>query len=115
METAARMLSLASKANEFFTGTQAVLVNPMMRGFLFFVILCFLAFGLMTAYGAARLSFCYTSSLGAPSFAWAILCFFFPHFYYPFYSLFLNPTCPPPTTQQIQQQGGSNKKKKSAA
>jgi hypothetical protein len=111
MESAAQMLSLASKATEFFTGTQAVLVHPMMRGFLFFMVVCFLVLGLMTAYGAARLSFCYTSSLGAPSFGWAILCFFFPHFYYPFYSLFLNPLCPTPSPAP-QQQGGAHQKKK---
>jgi hypothetical protein len=40
------------------------------------------------AFGSARLSWCLNHSYG-----WSILCFFFPGFYYPYYSLILNPLC----------------------
>ena len=47
----------------------------------------------LVCYGSARLSWCLNHSYG-----WSILCFFFPGFYYPYYSLFLNPLCNAPTT-----------------
>lgn len=56
-----------------------------------FITLPYILFG----YGASKLSWCLNHSYG-----WSILCFFFPGFYYPYYSLFLNPLC------QIQQIGG---------
>jgi len=47
-------------------------------------------FGLLFAYGAAKLSF---DKYG--SFGWALLDFVFPMFYYPFYAVVLNkPTAP---------------------
>jgi len=48
------------------------------------------------AFGAARQSYCYNKFMGSSeiaTFFFAILCFFFPHFYYPFYAVFLNPLC----------------------
>jgi apolipoprotein N-acyltransferase len=49
------------------------------------------------AVGSARLSWCYNSYMGDTTsglkWLYAILCFFFPALYYPFYSLFLNPLC----------------------
>jgi hypothetical protein len=44
------------------------------------------------AFGSARLSWCLNHSYG-----WSILCFLFPGFYYPYYSLLLNPLCRTPT------------------
>ena len=50
-----------------------------------------------TAVGSARLSWCYNSYIGDTTsglkWLYAILCFFFPALYYPFYSIFLNPIC----------------------
>jgi hypothetical protein len=47
-------------------------------------------------YGAVRLSWCYNTYLGTSpglKVVYAILCFFFPVFYYPFYGVFLDPLC----------------------
>ena len=51
---------------------------------------------LLNGYGAAKLSWCYNKFNGAStldSWGWAILNFFFAHFYYPVYGVFLNPLC----------------------
>jgi len=48
------------------------------------------------AYGAAKLSYCYSISQGitpGAAFMWSALAFFFCGWYYPFYGLYLNPTC----------------------
>lgn len=47
-------------------------------------------------YGAVRLSWCYNTYLGTSpglKVVYAVLCFFFPVFYYPFYGVFLDPLC----------------------
>jgi len=47
-------------------------------------------------YGAVRLSWCYNTYIGTPpglKVVYAVLCFFFPMFYYPFYGVFLDPLC----------------------
>lgn len=44
-------------------------------------------------YGASHLSWCYNKSIGASdgtAMMWALLCFFFSGFYYPFYAIFLH-------------------------
>lgn len=59
-------------------------------------ILVMMLVGLLVAFGAARQSYCYNIYIGnteGVAILFAILCFFFPHFYYPFYALFLNPVC----------------------
>jgi hypothetical protein len=51
---------------------------------------------ILVAFGAARQSYCYNIYIGndqGVAILFAVLCFFFPHFYYPFYALFLNPVC----------------------
>jgi hypothetical protein len=58
-------------------------------GFLLFMII----FGLISAYGAARLSYFYNMNTGNSSWAlfYSVLAFLFSDFYYPMYSFFLNP------------------------
>ena len=48
---------------------------------------------LISAYGAARLSYFYNMSTGNSGYAvfWSVLAFIFSDFYYPMYSFFLNP------------------------
>lgn len=51
---------------------------------------------ILISFGAARQSYCYNIYIGntdGVAILFSILCFFFPHFYYPFYALFLNPVC----------------------
>lgn len=63
----------------------------------------FLLFIVATCYGASRLSWCYNKSIGASdgtATAWAILCFFFSGFYYPFYAIFLH-SCTPVTASAV--------------
>jgi hypothetical protein len=58
-------------------------------------------------YGAARLSWCYNTFYGVgegEKLLWAILCFFFPGFYYPFYATSLDPVC-----GRVAQKGGKRK------
>jgi hypothetical protein len=46
--------------------------------------------------GSARLSYCYNIAIGNSgdlAALFAVICFFFPNFYYPYYALFLNPLC----------------------
>ena len=55
-----------------------------------------LAIALIAAVGAARQSYCYNIYIGnteGVAILFAILCFFFPQFYYPFYAMLLNPVC----------------------
>ena len=61
-----------------------------------FIILLGMLFAIANAFGAAYQSYCYNIYIGNTSgvaVVYSILCFFFPHFYYPFYALFLNPLC----------------------
>ena len=47
-------------------------------------------------YGAVSLSWCYNTYLGTSpglKVVYAVLCFFFPMFYYPYYGVFLDPLC----------------------
>ena len=49
---------------------------------------------IISAYGAARLSYFYNmnnGTTGGTLYLWAVLCFLFSDLYYPFYSYFLNP------------------------
>jgi hypothetical protein len=53
-------------------------------------------FAIVFSYGSAKLSYCYNKYLGATdgtAMFFAILCFFFSGFYYPYYSIFLSPIC----------------------
>ena len=68
-----------------FAGTAALLF-----------ILFWIVFGILTAYGAAKLSYCYNKHIGSDdgtAFLFSILCFCFSGFYYPYYGVFLNPLC----------------------
>lgn len=61
-----------------------------------FIILLGILFAIANAFGAAYQSYCYNIYIGNTSgvaVVYAILCSFFPHLYYPFYALFLNPIC----------------------
>ena len=50
-------------------------------------------FALIYAYGAASLSYNYNMYINNKNLAilWAIVCFFFPFLYYPFYAIVLDP------------------------
>jgi hypothetical protein len=55
-------------------------------------------------FGAAKLSWCYNTFYGmseGEKAIWAVLCFFFAGFYYPFYALLLDPVC-----GRVAQRGG---------
>ena len=59
-------------------------------------ILLNVVFVIMFSYGAARLSYCYNKYTGATdgtAFFFAIICFLFSSFYYPYYAIFLSPIC----------------------
>jgi hypothetical protein len=65
-------------------------------GLILLYFLLMIALSILVAFGAARQSYCYNIYIGnteGVAILFAILCFFFPHFYYPFYALFLNPVC----------------------
>ena len=49
--------------------------------------------GLVYCYGAARLSYTYNMYIQNTGYAflWALICFFFPYMYYPYYAIMLNP------------------------
>lgn len=83
--------SAYDKTNENFTssvnGGEAV-------GIVISYVVIAIIFMIIFDYGAARLSYFYNMSTGNTGgfiYFWAILCFFFSDFYYPFYSFFLNP------------------------
>jgi hypothetical protein len=64
------------------------------------------------AYGAAKLSYCYSIQQGMPNgtaFMWSILAFFFCGWYYPFYGLYLNPICNSAAVRNKMQSGGYKK------
>jgi hypothetical protein len=50
-------------------------------------------FGIISSYGAARLSYFYNMNTGNSGYAvfWSVLAFLFSDLYYPMYSYFLNP------------------------
>ena len=61
-----------------------------------FIIFLVFLFAIANAFGAAYQSYCYNIYIGNTSgvaIVYAILCSLFPHFYYPFYAIFLNPIC----------------------
>lgn len=67
-------------------------------GIIVLYLLLITLFAILTCVGSARLSYCYNISIGNPgdvAFMFAVLCFFFPHFYYPYFALLLNPLCKP--------------------
>ena len=76
------------------------------RNILIILVLVFI-FLIANCYGAARLSWCYNTFYGtgeAEKLLWAILCFFYSGFYFPFYAIFLDPVC-----GRVAQRGGSRK------
>ena len=58
-----------------------------------FTMFFFIIFVIISAYGAARLSYFYNMNTGNSGWAlfWSILAFMFADLYYPMYSYFLNP------------------------
>ena len=58
-----------------------------------FIFLLFFVFGIVYCYGSAKLSYSYNMSINntGSAFIWALVCFSFPAFYYPYYAIFLNP------------------------
>ena len=79
---------------ERFEGTEAVPTSAMGGVAAVLVFLVMFVFYFAYAYGAAKLSWHYNIYVGNGSgsaFMWSLVCFFFSGFYYPFYSLFLNP------------------------
>ena len=79
-------------AAESFDGTGS---NEYSKAFttLLLIVLFFILYMIIYAYGAARLSYFYNMNNGSPGFAifFSILAFIFADFYYPMYSYFLNP------------------------
>ena len=64
------------------------------------IIYSFLLFCMLGSIASARLSYCYNISIGNPdgvAFMYAILCFFLPFIYVPFYAFVLNTACSPPS------------------
>ena len=81
---------IGSMTKEYFRNEEdeAALVAADGVAIIFIVI-----FFLLSAYGAARLSYYYNMSIGNSGSAifWSILAFLFNDLYYPYYSFFLNP------------------------
>ena len=68
------------------------------------------------SYGAAKLSWCYNSSMGTGAglkFLYSLLAFFFSSFYYPFYALFLDDNCQVGAIANNQTGGGRKHKSRS--
>jgi hypothetical protein len=106
---------LGKQTKEKFTdgtvATAPATVTTASSGYLGLIyIVVFLLISFLVCYGSGRTSWCYNGSIGT-SFPlkvfFFILCFFFPHFYYPFYALFLNPLCE--KTKNVNQYGGSRR------
>ena len=85
--------------NEYFVTSDGVPVAAASVGGLIAVIIVVFLVGtvisFLPAYGAAKLSYCYNTSIGnaESAFMWSFLAFFFCGLYYPYYALFLNPLC----------------------
>lgn len=81
-------------------------------GLIVVAVIGFLLFGLFYAVGAAKLSWCYNSSLGASTgvkLIWAVLAYFFSATYYPYYAFFLDENCAaaiPAPSSNTNQKGG---------
>ena len=58
-----------------------------------FIFILSFGFGILYCYGSAKLSYDYNMSINntGMAFMWAVLCYIFPVFYYPYYAIFLNP------------------------
>jgi hypothetical protein len=97
----ARIVNAIMGREAFVASSDGFEVQPNAAVFYEFATIFFLSFifGIVmfiaTCYGAARLSYCYNVSIGNADSAilYAVLCFLFPTFYYPYYALFLNPVC----------------------
>ena len=64
------------------------------------IIYSFLLFCMLGSIASARLSYCYNISIGNPdgvAFLYAILCFFVPFIYVPYYAFVLNTACTAPS------------------
>lgn len=85
-----------SKTESFSTDTSVPSVGPAAFGMVLVALAIMIIPGILFAYGASSLSFCLNQSMG-----WAILCFMFPGFYYPYYAIFLNPLCNKTTPAQV--------------
>ena len=91
-----RVIGMLNKVSGFVAAPTATPLGGAVVGGVFFIIIICIIYGFLIAYGAANLSYCYNLSLGNGSdvaFFYSVICFFFPTFYYPYYSLFLNPLC----------------------
>jgi hypothetical protein len=84
--------------NEYFVTSDGIPVQTSAGGSIAVLIVVFLvtmALSFIPAYGAAKLSYCYNTSIGntESAFIWSLLAFFFCGLYYPYYALLLNPLC----------------------
>lgn len=81
---------MTSTTKEYFSSEEDQL-NSMDSSALILILMVIL-FGLISAYGAARLSYYYNISIGNSGSAifWSVLAFIFSDFYYPYYSFFLS-------------------------
>ena len=86
-----------SMNNTVSVNTDALKKTPKrVLGVAAFLSLWGLIFVIAICAGSARLSYCYNIAIGNSAdlaALFAVLCFFFPNFYYPYYALFLNPLC----------------------
>jgi hypothetical protein len=85
------LLGIKYKKIEYFKSNDAYIsIN-----FLVFTIIS-IGFAILYGYGAANLSYCYNKTIGktdSEALLWAITAYFFSGIYYPYYGVFLNPTC----------------------
>jgi len=90
-------------------------VNPVPIGtmnalFIVYIIIMVLL-TVIYGYGAARLSYCYNIAQGATSgtaIFWAVLCFLFSGWYYPFHGIFLS-SCGSVVTNTMRKVGGGRR------
>jgi len=115
-------LQNAIQGKELFTdgsittpATGSLQVNPVPIGTinaLFIVYIIFMVLAtVIYGYGAARLSYCYNITHGETSgtaIAWAVLCFLFSGWYYPFHGIFLS-SCGSAVTNTMRKVGGGRR------
>jgi hypothetical protein len=86
------LLGKTQQTESFAAGAQPT-SGPAAFGVVLLVVVLSLMPAILFAYGASSLSYCLNKSMG-----WAILCFLFPGFYYPYYAIMLNPLCATPVS-----------------
>jgi len=87
---------IGSTTNGFADATPEAIPVNVLGAFTFLWVIGVVFLIICNLYGAVSLSWCYNTYIGtspALKVVYAVLCFFFPMFYYPYYGVFLDPLC----------------------